>query len=74
MQAYEVVSATADWRACLEPQVDFTLPQDSWAEILPLSVSEEGPLVEGKALSWLTRTARSWTVFVRRASSAKQSC
>lgn len=44
----EVVSATADWRACLEPQADFTLPRDPWTEMPPQSVSDNWTLVGGK--------------------------
>jgi hypothetical protein len=46
-QDAEVVEATAAWRECLEPQVDFPLPQDPWTEMPPSAVAQKWGAVTG---------------------------
>lgn len=46
-QDAEVVEATAAWRECLQPQVDFPLPRDPWTEMPPSAVAQKWGAVTG---------------------------
>lgn len=46
-QDAKVIDATDAWRECLAPQVDFTLPDDPWSEMPPMSVARKWGAVTG---------------------------
>ena len=49
MQDDDVIEATAAWRRCLQPQVDFPLPQDPRTEMPPAVAEQEWGSAEGRA-------------------------